>query len=220
MVVAAHPDDEILGCGGTIARLAKNNNVFSMVLGEGVTSRDNARDVGSRKSELSTLQKQMQKTNKILGVKELVSYQLPDNRFDEVALLDITKLIESMIERVKPDTIFTHYQHDLNIDHELTFRAALTASRPLPGQSVKAVYAFETISSTEFKFPLSFSPDTFSDITDFLKIKQRALAEYKTEMKPFPHPRSLEMVKKNAEYWGVRVGVPAAEAFQTIRCLW
>ncbi len=220
LVVAAHPDDEILGCGGTIAKLSATNQVFTIVLGEGVTSRDKHRDRNKRKEELGVLKKSMSDANKLIGVQQLFSFDLPDNRFDSIDLIDITKIIEDVIDKVHPQCVFTHFGNDLNIDHQLTFQAVLTATRPLPTQSVTEVYAFETTSSTEFNFPLSFSPDTFSTITDTLETKLAALACYTSEMREFPHPRSLEMVKQTAQYWGVRVGVPSAEAFKTIRKVW
>lgn len=220
LIVAAHPDDEILGCGGTIAKLSNTYDIYSLVLGEGITSRDSKRHRSKRNSELSTLHQQMKRANKILGIKQVFSTDLPDNRFDSVALLDITKHIEKMVDKLSPRIIYTHFGHDLNIDHQITYQAVLTATRPLPGQIVKEVYAFETVSSTEFNFPLSFSPDTFSDITPYLDQKIKALAEYKGEMRPSPHPRSLEFVETVAGYWGTRVGLPAAEAFQTVRKLW
>ena len=219
LIVAAHPDDEILGCGGTVAKLAQENDVYSLVLGEGVTSRDNKRQLSKRKTDLASLQNEMKKANKILGVKQVFCANLPDNRFDSVALLDITKQVEKMIAKVNPTIIYTHYGKDLNIDHQMTYQAVLTATRPLPGNTVKEIFAFETVSSTEFNFPLSFSPDTFSDIDQWLDLKINALAEY-SEMRDFPHPRSLEFVKHVAKYWGVRVGLESAEAFQTVRKLW
>lgn len=220
LVVAAHPDDEILGCGGTVAKLSSENDVYSLVLGEGITARDPKRQPSKRKTALSSLHNDLQRANKILGVKKVFTTDLPDNRFDTVALLDITKTIEGFIEKLQPHTIYTHFGNDLNIDHQVTYNAVVTATRPLVGQLVQEVYAFETISSTEFNYPQSFSPDTFSDISKFLDIKIKALAEYKGEMRPFPHPRSLEFVKLVAHYWGTRVGLGYAEAFQTVRKLW
>lgn len=219
LVVAAHPDDEILGCGGTIAKLAKDNDVYSLVLGEGVTSRDNKRVLSKRKLDLDSLKKEMKRANKILGVKRVFCADLPDNRFDSIALLDITKQIEKIITKIKPVIVFTHFGKDLNIDHQLTYQSVLTATRPLPEQSVKEIYAFETVSSTEFNFPLTFSPDSFSEISEYIDLKIQALAEY-SEMRPFPHPRSLDHIRHVATYWGTRVGLDSVEPFQTIRKLW
>ncbi len=220
LVVAAHPDDEILGCGGTIAKLSSDYDVYSLVLGEGVTARDTQRDAAGRRQELVALQQQMKTANRLLGVKELFFHEFPDNRFDSVDLIDITKTIESLIEKLHPTIVYTHFGNDLNIDHQMTNAAVLTATRPLPGQVVREVYAFEISSSTEFNFPLSFTPDTFSDISAHIETKISALDQYESEMRPFPHPRSTQMIRNIAEYWGVRVGVQAAESFKTLRKVW
>lgn len=221
LVVAAHPDDEILGCGGTAAKLIKEGfKAYSLILGEGITSRDGVRNVQKRYDELTSLQKDMQKANKTIGITKVFSYQFPDNRFDSVPILDIVKKIEEVLRVVSPSIVFTHYLHDLNIDHQITNQAVLTATRPLVGQRVKKIYAFETLSSTEFNYPLSFSPDTFVEISTTLKQKVKAMDAYQSEVRPFPHPRSLNMIEKNAEYWGIRTGLKKAEAFQTLRNIW
>lgn len=218
LVVAAHPDDEILGCGGTIARLVKEGcKAYTLILGEGLTSRDESRDLKKRKDEINGLKEQMHKANKVIGVKEIFTYDFPDNRFDSVALLDIVKAIEKVKNKIKPNIIFTHYEKDLNIDHQITYKAVITATRPLPNEAIKEIYSFETLSTTEWNYPLTFSPDVFFDITGSLEYKLKAMENYKLELKKFPHPRSLKGIKLNAEYWGMRLGLKYVEAFESVR---
>ena len=221
LVVAAHPDDEVLGCGGTMARLAmEGNDVYTLILGEGITSRDKKRDRIKRKKDLRELKGHIIKANKLLGVKKTYTFDFPDNRFDTVALLDIIKTIEEVKGDVSPDIMFTHHHGDLNVDHNITFKAALTACRPIKGESVKEVYSFEIPSSTEWNAPSSityFMPDYFVDVSKSIEAKINALKEYKSELRDFPHPRSLEAVELNAKQWAVKVGLEVAEAFKTIR---
>lgn len=221
LVIAAHPDDEVLGCGGTIARLtSEGSNVYTLILGEGVTSRDRKRDLAKRENEIAELKKQAENANRILGVKKVYTFDFPDNRFDSVPLLDIIKTIEETKDDLKPDIVFTHHIGDLNIDHQITFKAVMTAFRPTIDESVKEIYSFEIPSSTEWNEPSSltyFMPDYFVDVNKSLEIKINALKEYKTELRDFPHPRSLNAVELNAKQWGVKIGFKAAEAFKTIR---
>lgn len=219
LVVAAHPDDEILGCGGTTARIVNEGGVvYTLILGEGITSRDEKRNRSKRKKNILDLQKTAEKANKKLGVKGIYFGDFPDNRFDSCALLDIVKKIEEIKEKVKPGIIFTHYAKDCNIDHRVTYEAVVTATRPMQNETVKEVYAFEVLSSTEWGFPLSYSPNVFFDVTETIEQKVKALNEYKTEMRDYPHPRSTKAVKKNAETWGFKMGLKYAEAFVCIRC--
>jgi LmbE family N-acetylglucosaminyl deacetylase len=220
LVIVAHPDDEVLGCGGTIARLTSEGSyVYTLILGEGVTSRDSKRDRTKRENEIAELRKQAEDANKILGVKKIYTTDFPDNRFDTVPLLDIVKTIEKIKEDIKPDIVFTHHCGDLNIDHQITFKAIMTACRPIKDESVKELYSFEIPSSTEWNVLSStyFMPDYFVNINKSLEIKINALKEYKTELRDFPHPRSLKAVELNAKHWGVKMGYEAAEAFKTIR---
>ena len=197
LVVAAHPDDEVLGCGGTAARLAKEGHeIYSLILGEGLTARDNTRDRAKHEQALSALKKQAQAAGQAIGVSEVFLHDFADNRFDSVPLLDITKTIEKTIEKVNPKLIFTHYKNDLNIDHKITYQAVVTATRPLLGQPVREIYSFEVLSSTEWSYPLSFSPDTFFDISKTIDDKVKAMEEYKSELREFPHPRSIEGIIK------------------------
>lgn len=218
LVVAAHPDDEVLGCGGTIARLKQEEyDIYTMILGEGITSRDESRDTGKRKKEIKELKDQIVQANKILGVKKVFIFDFPDNRFDSVALLDIVKKIEKVKNEVKPEVIFTHFKDDLNIDHKITYDAVLTATRPQKEERVKTIYSFEVLSSTEWSYPLCFNPNVFFDISKTIDTKIKAMSCYKSELKEYPHPRSLEAIELNAKMWGVKTGIDMAEAFHLVR---
>lgn len=222
LVVTAHPDDEVLGCGGTIARMGKDGcEVFVLILGEGITSRYPNRE-GAFDDELKLLREQSERANRLLGVKQLFHHDLPDNRFDTIPMLDIVKKIETIIKQVKPEVIYTHHDGDLNIDHSITNRAVLTATRPLPGSSVREVYTFETLSSTEWAFSkqgTQFAANAFCDISATLDEKIEAIKQYKNELHDFPHPRSCEAIKAAAMKWGSLIGVPYAEAFGVVRTM-
>lgn len=220
LVIVAHPDDEILGCGGTVARLVKEGYyAYSLILGEGITSRDEKRNRPAREEDIKKLKKEAQAANRIIGVKETFTYDFPDNKFDTVPFLDIVKVVEKIKNRIKPSIIFTHYEKDLNIDHRLTYQAVITATRALPSETTKEIYSFEILSSTEWNFPLTFSPDVFFDIDTTLNYKLKALERYESEIRNFPHPRSLKGIKLNAEYWGMCTGLRYAECFKLIRLL-
>ena len=223
LVVAAHPDDEVLGCGGTMARLASEGNcVYTLILGEGVTSRDRKRDLAKRENEIVKLKEKAEDANKILGVKKVYTYDFPDNRFDTVSLLDIIKTIEKIKEDIKPDIVFTHHYGDLNIDHQITFKAVMTAFRPLKKETVREMYSFEVLSSTEWNIPkpeICFVPNHFVDISKTIKLKVRAMKEYKCEIREYPHPRSIESIEIKAKQRGIQVGLEAAEAFEVLRLI-
>lgn len=218
LIVAAHPDDEILGCGATVAKLVKDGyEAFTLILGEGVTSRDDIRDPILREKELQDLKKQINQANQIIGIKECFVEDFPDNRFDSVPMLEIVKKVDQIKNYIKPEIIFTHYKHDLNIDHQITFNAVLTATRPMKEECVKEIYSFEVLSSTEWNYPLTFSPNTFFEIKDTLELKKEAMKVYSNELRDFPHPRSLKGIELNAENWGMKVGLNYAEPFILVR---
>lgn len=216
LVVAAHPDDEVLGCGATIAKLADDGwAVHVLIAAEGVTSRDAQRNTDANLEKLSELKQCAYKANSILGVATVNFLSLPDNRMDSCELLDITKMIEHYISEIKPSMVFTHHIGDVNIDHQILHNAVITACRPLPDFPVKKILFFEVPSSTEWR-PVStndFVPNYFSDITHYLEKKLAALNEYSSEMRDFPHPRSLEAVLHLARWRGASVGCHASEAF-------
>lgn len=222
LVVAAHPDDEVLGCGGTIARSVREGaDVFIAILGEGVTSRYSNREEADQRL-VETLHGQCEEAARILGAKALFTYKLPDNRFDTLPLLDIIKIIEELIDRLHPSAIYTHYDGDLNVDHCLVNRAVLTATRPTEGCPVEDVFAFEVPSSTEWAFSRgtdSFRPNVFVDVRDTLGEKIRAMQTYTGEVREFPHPRSEEALRAIATRWGSTVGVHSAEAFELVRSI-
>lgn len=223
LVIAAHPDDEVLGCGATMAKLAAaGHEVRVLILGEGISARDENRDREKREKEIQVLKANMAKANNILGTGGIFTFDLPDNRFDTVPLLDVIKLIEKVKKDVSPEVIFTHHHADLNIDHCITFKAVMTAFRPLRGESVREIYSFEVLSSTEWNAPLAgtyFRPNYFVDISETLAQKLAALREYESEIREFPHPRSPEAIRLNARRWGGQVGLEAAEAFEVIRMI-
>lgn len=220
LVVAAHPDDEVLGCAGTILmHVRRKDKVCVLILGEGITSRNFAMNEGLRSKQLAVLRRSVDQAANLLGVHSLFINNFPDNRFDTVPLLDIVKIVEQVKKQVKPDIIYTHHNGDLNIDHRITYEAVLTACRPVKKETVKEIYSFEVLSSTEWNYPYSFSPNLFVDITKGIDRKIRAMQCYKTEIRKFPHPRSIDALRANARHWGSVCGLNYAEAFETIRII-
>ena len=147
---------------------------------------------------------------------------MPDNRFDELPLLEVIKIVEGVIAEVQPAVVYTHHPGDLNIDHAVTFRAVLTATRPSSDGTVKEIYAFEVASSTDWAFNHivpSFKPNVFVDITDTLELKIRGMSMYKSEARCFPHPRSSEALRAQACRWGAVSGLGQAEAFELVRAI-
>lgn len=215
LVVAAHPDDEILGCGGTIARHANQGDVIHIVIvAEGETSRDN-----EDASAATRLHAAAASAARTLGAEPPVHLGLPDNRLDSIALLDVVKEIEKIVDRVSPSIVYTHHGGDLNIDHRVVHQAVITACRPLPGSSIRAVRCFETVSSTEWASDSSgapFQPTHYVNIDEFMTVKLKALEYYEMEMRPFPHARSLEAIDALARLRGSQVGWQAAEAFSCV----
>ncbi len=221
LVVAAHPDDEVLGCGGTIAKLSTDHDVHVAILGEGITSRY-LRPGTADTQAVSDLQEEARSVARLLGARSVSFKGFPDNRFDEKPLLEVVKSVEQLIEEIRPEVVYSHHPGDLNVDHQITFRAALTATRPLADCPVQEVYSFEVPSSTEWAFHQlqpPFRPNVFVDISSTIETKIKGLEQYKGERRPFPHPRSSEALRANARRWGSVAGMEYAEAFELIRSL-
>ena len=217
LVIAAHPDDEVLGCGATIARLIYEGwAVHVVIVAEGATSRNVSRDLVLDKLELSGLAKCAEVANGLLGATSIKLHSLPDNRMDGLELLDIVKIVEAEIACHQPCMVMTHHSGDVNIDHRILHDAVIAACRPQPGHPVRTLLFFEVPSSTEWRPTASgfqFSPNYFFDVTDFLEAKLLALGAYAAEMRPYPHPRSIQGVEYLARWRGVTIGSMAAEAF-------
>ena len=223
LVVVAHPDDELLGIGGAINYLVHENKcqVHVVILGEGITSRSLERNTNDWVKELEEHKSNILDAKKFIGYQTLSTFDLPDNRFDSIPLLDIIKIIEEEKTKFQPDVIFTHHGGDLNIDHQRTFEATITACRPMEQESVKTIVTFETPSGTEWRAssdPRHFTPNFFVELqSKHLQSKISAMDCYAYEKRSFPHPRSPEGLKALAKYRGISVGKRYAEAFQIIR---
>lgn len=220
LCVAAHPDDEVLGVGGTLARhAADGDEVHACLLSDGVTSRHD--EVTEEVQERIERRRSMAETAcERLGLTSTTFHSFPDNQFDTVPLLEIVQAIEREIEACNPSVVYTHHYGDLNIDHEIVCRATITATRPLSNSGVDRVLAFETPSATEWSVPSpdnAFQPRQFVNIEDYLETKVDALAAYETELRDPPHPRAVDNIRRQARVWGSRTGVPAVEPFDVLR---
>jgi len=216
LVIAAHSDDEVLGCGGSIAAQVDRGGEVSVVF---LTNGVGARNADSN-SAIERRMEASRNAGKILGVKEITQQNFPDNRLDSVPLLDIVQSIEPVIADLCPSVILTHHAHDLNVDHRVCHQAVLTACRPQPKHPVKTILGFEVASSTEWAFSApAFVPNYYVDISSQLDKKLRALDAYREEMRSAPHPRSVSSVEALARWRGATVGCGAAEAFSVVRMI-
>jgi LmbE family N-acetylglucosaminyl deacetylase len=229
LVIIAHPDDEVLGMGGTILKHAKNGDRVTVAyLTTGITSRrsinykTNSKYEPTKKQE-DDMQKQIKELRsdakracKFLKVKKTMFFDYPDNELDTIPLLRIIKTVEKLVKETKPERIYTSHFGDLNIDHRIVYESVLTAVRPTE-LTVKEILCFELLSSTEWSFSYEFKPNYFIDIKNELENKIKAMKLYKNEIRKYPHPRSVESIKHTACKWGTVSGFFAAEAFQLIR---
>lgn len=216
LVVAAHPDDEVLGVGGTVARhVDAGDEVHALVLADGATSR-----YGSGMDDV--LAEAARTCGRVLGVASVRVRALPDQRLDALPLLDVVREIEPLVDELRPRVVYTHFPGDVNADHGVVSRAAWTACRPYVLPRLACFAVFETPSSTEWGWPTGdgFRPTTFVDVTDVLDRKVAAMEEYRCELRPYPHPRSARALRERAAYWGSTVGRHAAEPLQVLRAVW
>ena len=229
LIIAAHPDDEILGMGGTISKhTAKKDNVTIIYMATGITAR---RDTSNSEHEIKSVSKETQKqwqedieklredakkSAELLNVNDVKFYDFPDNEMDGIHLLNVVKVIEKEIESLKPDRIYTNHYSDLNVDHKVVFNAVLTACRPTT-YFVNEILSFEVLSSTEWSYPNSFNPNYFINIENHVDKKIDAMKLFESEIRDFPRPRSSENMRSVAMRWGSVAGFKAAEAFEIIR---
>ena len=231
LVIVAHPDDEVLGMGGTILKHVEKNDVVKVViLATGIMSRKKSgytnnpkydiskNDEEKMNIEIKKLRKDALKSAKILKIQDISFYDYPDNEMDSVPLLKIIKTIENEIAQFKPDFVYTHHHGDLNIDHRVTYQATITGCRPI-GNKIQKIISFEVPSSTEWNYPNSFAPNYFVNIESHLKKKIKAMEAYTSEIKKFPHPRSSKYLEILASKWGATLGIKSAEAFEIIRII-
>ncbi len=218
LVVAAHPDDEVLGCGGYLALSASRGRVVHvLILADGESSRPHS------DSDQANRRKAAHDAAHALGLASVTLLDLPDNRLDSVDLLKIVQLIEKRVHEVKPTTVLTHHHGDVNVDHQIAHEATLAACRPVPESCVRELLFFEIPSSTEWR-PASagsgFFPTVFVDISSVAQQKKHALLAYAAELRPAPHPRSLESIDALSVWRGAMAGFSRAEAFSLGRALW
>lgn len=219
LVIAAHPDDEVLGMGGTIAKLTSlRHEVHVLIVTDGSSSqyRDdpNLQDIIIKKRQETEL------CASILGVTKVHYGMLPDMRLDSIPHVEINKVIEELVQELKPQVVYTHFWGDVNVDHQEVFRSTMVAVRPTSSQSVEKVYCYNVPSSTEWAPQVGhnvFNPTVFVKISDFVDIKETAIKSYATELREFPHPRSVEYIKTADKYTGLSVGCDSAEGFIVIR---
>jgi LmbE family N-acetylglucosaminyl deacetylase len=208
LVIAAHPDDEALGCGGVLKLHKQWGNRTCVLIAAGRSEMESG--YGKSQSSLASA------AAEVLGVDELKILGLPDQRLDTLPIVELTQKIEQVVSSWKPQIVYIHHAGDVNRDHYALAQASLVATRPVQ-RFVREVYAFETISSTEWGYPRTFVPDTWVDITSTLEFKLRAMECYGPELRPYPHPRSLEAIKYRAHAWGNQCSLEAAEVFMTVR---
>lgn len=222
LVIAAHPDDEVLGCGATIAKHVRRGDVVDvLILGDGVTARYEESELNNPEvlEMVEKIKKDAFNANKVLGVNNLQIEGFYCARFDKIPLLNFAKIIEKKIRDFNPDRIYTHGPNDVNIDHGIVYKAVQTATRPMGNNVVKGIFLMEVLSATEWNFSEAFRPDYYVDVSETVKLKVDAIREYSGEIRDFPHPRSGEAIITLAKKRGSEVGLNYAEAFKVFRII-
>ena len=221
LIIAAHPDDEVLGMGGTIAKLVKEGNVVDvLIVTDGSSSQ--YRDSDHLAEIIEAKKKETRNCADVLGIRDIYYGELPDMRLDITPHIRINRVIEDVIDKVQPDSVFTHFWGDVNCDHQNVYKSTLVAVRPVLGQVVRELYCYRVPSSTEWtpnKADTMFMSNYFVDIQEFTEQKYNAFACYSTELRDYPHPRSVQYLRENDKVVGLRVGMFAAEEFVLIRKL-
>lgn len=221
LVIAAHPDDEVLGCGGTIARLSSEGvECHLLIVTDGSSSQ--YRDSDHLHEIIEAKKLETKGCSDQLGFKSIHYGELPDMKLDKTPHIVINQVIEKVVDELQPDTVFTHFWGDVNRDHQEVYKSTLVAVRPVMGQVVKELYCYRVPSSTEWtpnKGDTMFMPNVFVDITEFAEQKYKAFACYSTELRDYPHPRSVQYLRETDKATGLKVGLLAAEEFVLLRKL-
>ncbi|RXK46928.1 PIG-L deacetylase family protein [Halorientalis pallida] len=210
LCVAAHPDDEVLGAGGTLAKhAAAGHEVHVLIVTEGVTAQYDDLELVEEKVDAA------EECGERLGVETLHFGELPDMRLDSTPHVEVNAVIEDCVESIGPDVVYTHTQDDVNQDHVAVAESTMVAVRP--GAGVERILAYETPSGTEWAAGDRFAPTVYVDVTDHLDTKVGAFDAYDMERRPYPHPRSERAVRARARTRGTEAGFEAAEAFALLR---
>lgn len=222
LIIAAHPDDEVLGMGGTIAKLTKEGNeVYVLIVTDGSSSQ--YKDCNNLSEIIANKKYETQNCSKILGVREVLYGNLPDMKLDTIPHIEINKVIENVINKIHPEIVYTHFWGDVNMDHQCVYKSTLVAVRPVMGQVVKELYCYRVPSSTEWtpcKADTMYMPNVFVDIEKESEIKYEAFSKYTTELREYPHPRSIRYLRESDKTVGLRVGLFCAEEFVLLRKVW
>ncbi len=224
LVIAAHPDDEVLGCGATMAmESAAGARVRTVLMTSGVTSRHSER-TAEVEAQVHALRQEALAANRLLGVPEddVIFGGYVDQGLDDESRRSLVHFLRTIVQEYKPDVVYTHHARDYNLDHRIVFDATLSATRPYQGEHVPAeVYAYEVNSSTEWGWQVrdAFRPTMYVDVGSQLGAKKAALAAYVSELHEHPHPRSIRGIEILAQKRGLEISTQAAEAFETIRCI-
>lgn len=216
LVIAPHPDDEVLGCGATIKKYTDSGaEVVLCIVTDAYTPDWTQEFIEKRKQEINN-------STAVLGIKEVIFLNLPTVKLDTIGQKELNDKISEAVKKVNPEIVFIPFFGDINKDHKLVSESALVALRPKPDSSFKKVFYYEVLSETEWAKPPQkledvFLPNYYEDISDYLEDKLKAMQCYKSELKEYPHPRSLEGIKILANKRGMECGVKSAEAFMLIR---
>ena len=218
-IVAAHPDDEVLGCGGLISKYQPQGVEFKVIfIAEGSSCRFSDSFCEESADAINQRTRAAMKAMDILQVQNVEFHDLPCGRLDQVPIISINKIIEDAVRNFDPDTVFTHSLYDANNDHKIVFNSTIMATRPGAQNHVLRLLSYEILSSSEWAFTSAFSPNYFEKISEAdISLKWRALESYESETKSYPFPRSREGVRAQAMMRGMQAGFAYAEAFHLIR---
>ena len=219
LVIAAHPDDEVLGMGGTISKLASEGNTIRLlIVTDGCSSQ--YRNSNGMEEILKRKYEETEKSSRILGIEKIYYGGLSDMKLDSHLHIDINEVIEKTIEEFKPQIVYTHFFGDVNLDHRCVYESTMVATRPVYNQCVEEVYCYSVPSSTEWAPYITnyaFLPNVFVNISDYENIKLKAINCYKTELRDYPHPRSLKYIEESDKACGLKCGLNMAEEFVCLR---